>query len=273
MHRCILVVFFLLGLVPVAAQSQPDDTPGTTDRPEISERAWDVLTRMTETISGSQAFTIVAEMGHEVLLPNGQRLEFGSTITATIKRPSQANVHFKTREGDNATIVLDGENIAVFSTRGDEFIYDTTSQPGDINSSFEHLTQVLGSNDQLRGLFSVNLTETLAAMVTSADYIGEATIAGVRCDNLALRSEYEDVQLWVEQGDAPLPRRLIVTYRYVEGQPQFWVQYSAWNLSPEFSDSTFRFSPPEHAEQVEFFSQPERHSATSRHRAPSSVAR
>ena len=87
----------------------------------------------------------------------------------------------------------------------------------------------------------------------SGYYVGEATIAGVLCDNLALRSEDEDVQLWIEKGNKPAPRRIVVTYKKIEGQPQFRAQFIEWEFSPDLSDAIFSFSPPAHAERVNFF--------------------
>ena len=43
----------------------------------------------------------------------------------------------------------------------------------------------------------------------------------VLCDNLALRSEKQDIQLWIAKGSNPAPCRIVVTYKKVEGQPQF----------------------------------------------------
>jgi hypothetical protein len=55
----------------------------------------------------------------------------------------------------------------------------------------------------------------------------------------------EDVQVWIARGDEPVPRRIVITYRQIEGQPQFWAQFTDWNFSPELSDTTFTFSPPD----------------------------
>ena len=99
----------------------------------------------------------------------------------------------------------------------------------------------------------MNLTETLAGMVKSGHYLGESTIAGVLCDHLALRSDDEDVQLWVTKGDRPLPRRIVVTYRNLEGQPRFWVDFLSWDFAPKLADDAFEFSPPGHAERVPLF--------------------
>ncbi len=99
-----------------AATGNTDGSRQTEDGPELSKHVSDILVRMTDFISGAQAFTMVVEMGNEVMHPNGQRLEFGSHITASLRRPSQANVRFDNRDGDNATIILDGDEISVFST-------------------------------------------------------------------------------------------------------------------------------------------------------------
>jgi len=73
------------------------------------------------------------------------------------------------------------------------------------------------------------------------------------CDHLALRGEKEDVQVWIAQGDEPVPRRIVIKYRHIEGQPRFWVQFAEWNFSPELSDTTFTFVPPRDAERIGFF--------------------
>ncbi len=49
-------------------------------------------------------------------------------------------------------------------------------------------------------------------------------ISGVLCNHLALRSEKEDVQVWIARGDEPVPCRIVITYREIEGQPQLWAQ-------------------------------------------------
>ncbi len=81
----------------------------------------------------------------------------------------------------------------------------------------------------------------------------QATIAGILCDNLALRNDDEDVQLWIAKGDKPVPRRIVVTYKNLEGQPQFWAQFEEWKFSPDLPDAIFSYSPPAHAERVDFF--------------------
>ena len=87
----------------------------------------------------------------------------------------------------------------------------------------------------------------------SGFYVGQSLISGVLCDHLALRGAKEDVQVWIARGDEPVPRRIVISYREIEGRPQFWTQFIEWDFSPELSDTTFTFSPPEGAKRIHFF--------------------
>ncbi len=111
--------------------------------------------------------------------------------------------------------------------------------------SLDFLARQLGIPLQLRDFFSKDLTASLGSAVQSGYYVGESMISGVMCDHLALRGEKEDVQVWIARGDEPVPRRIVTTYRQIEGQPQFWAQFTDWNFSPELSDTTFTFSAPD----------------------------
>src|SRR4029434_7006824 len=55
--------------------------------------------------------------------------------------------------------------------------------------------------------------KTLPERVRAAIYVEPSQIVGVPCDHLALRGDEADLQLWVAQGNQPLPRRLVITYK------------------------------------------------------------
>jgi len=93
-------------------------------------------------------------------------------------------------------------------------------------------------------------------LVVSADYVEKTTITDVPCDHVAARTDKGvDFQVWVAQGEEPLPRRIVITYKDEAGQPQFWADLSDWNLSPEISDALFTFTPPDGAEQIQFLTE------------------
>ena len=60
-----------------------------------------------------------------------------------------------------------------------------------------------------------------------------------------------ELELWLAKNEPSLPRRLIVTYRNVAGQPSFIALFSDWDFNIHPSDSDFSFQPPADAAQLQ----------------------
>ncbi len=97
--------------------------------------------------------------------------------------------------------------------------------------------------------------------VRSIDYVERTSIHGAPAHHLAARTDMVDFQVWVADGDTPLPLRVVITYRQAKGEPQFWAQFSDWNLAPAVEDSMFLAKPPDGAQKVAFAAQLPRVSA------------
>src|SRR5262249_60638963 len=88
--------------------------------------------------------------------------------------------------------------------------------------------------------------------VVSGRQVNTATIDGVPCRHLVFSQRPKiELELWVENNDQALPRRLIVTYRSLPGEPNFVAEMSDWNCSANPSDAEFRFEPPQGAERLQ----------------------
>jgi len=266
MRRLILLTVFSLGpyqlpasAVEVTAGNSAQattadslgDTPATIEAAAFSGKALEILTRSTDFIAAAPAFTVIGDSGNEELQEDGQLLEFGAHLTLAIQRPLKANLRIDTRDGANAALILDGEAISVYSVIDNTYVYDTTRQPSDINTSLDLLAAQFGVPRQLRFFLSKDLTASLSR-VKSGHYVGESIIDGVMCDHLALRNDDLDVQVWIEKGDEPVPRRIVITHKELQGQPRVWVNFTEWDFSPELSERIFTHSPPQDAERVDF---------------------
>lgn len=78
---------------------------------------------------------------------------------------------------------------------------------------------------------------------------GQDFVAGVLCDHYAFRQGKIDWQIWITNGDQPLPRKVVITDRSDEARPQS-VSLLNWNLKPSFKDSAFTFVPPKGAQPI-----------------------
>jgi hypothetical protein len=68
--------------------------------------------------------------------------------------------------------------------------------------------------------------------------------------NYAFRQRDVDWQIWIQRGDEPLPRKLVITTTQETSQPQHVVLLT-WELNPLLEDGLFAFHPPREAQAIE----------------------
>jgi hypothetical protein len=90
-----------------------------------------------------------------------------------------------------------------------------------------------------------SIKEELEKRITEIDYVELTNIAGKPADHLAVRTADTDFQIWLAQGEQPLPLRVVITYKKEVGQPQFRANLSDWNLAPKIDEAALAFSPPQ----------------------------
>ena len=85
--------------------------------------------------------------------------------------------------------------------------------------------------------------------ITGATDLGPSVVLGTTCQHYAFRQDDIDWQIWIQKGDNPLPRKLVITTKTDEARPQHTAVYT-WNLAPSFNDAAFTFDPPAGAGKV-----------------------
>jgi hypothetical protein len=239
-------VLFLVLLVGMFAGTPAPSTAASARDPQ----AMAMLQRMADFLSRAQRFSVTTEIAFDVVQSSGEKLEFGETRKFVIRRPDGARIDTTKRDGATSGFRFDGQEIAVFNTK--EQVYATAPKPGTVDQAIAYFINDLDMRFPLAQLFSAQLAEALPAQMRTANNIGLERIMGVPCEHLAFQGNQADLQLWMAQGDQPLPCRLVITYKAAEGQPQFRAQFSDWNLSPDVPDTLFAFTPPEGATKIAF---------------------
>jgi hypothetical protein len=239
----VLLIVFLVSLV--AGTPTPSTAASGRDA-----QAMTILQRMADFLSQAQRFSVTAEIGFDVVQESGEKLEFGETRQILIRRPDRARIDITKRDGATSGFIFDGQAIAVFNAK--ENVYATAARPGTLDEAIDYFINDLDMRFPLAELFSSELAETLQEKVRAAYYVEQASMAGVPCDHVAFRGDQADLQLWIAQGDQPLPRRIVITYKDAAGQPQFRAQFTGWNLAPDVPDSLFVFTPPAGAAKIAF---------------------
>ena len=77
-------------------------------------------------------------------------------------------------------------------------------------------------------------------------------IDGVECRHLFFVQPPDiELELWLENNDKALPRRVFVTYRSLPGRPTFIAELSNWDLGVHPTDADFTFQPPAGVKEVQ----------------------
>jgi hypothetical protein len=99
-------------------------------------------------------------------------------------------------------------------------------------------------------LLLTNAYDRLVAGVLEAKYIGRGIIDGRECEHLAFRNFDTDWQLWVEVGERPIPRKMVITSKTLNGAPQYTLRVKEWTTGIEPAAGAFSFTPPAGAKQL-----------------------
>lgn len=243
--RGVLALTLLAGAAGAQDDAAPSDPAIESEALEIGERAGDFL-------RDAGRFRFTAEIGYEVVQRDGVRLEFGSARTYEVVRPAQVRVETEQRSGEKRLTVFDGTTFVVADLTENAYAQADLKQPRDIDFLIDtvrdRLDMPLPLAELLRNDPRASLTEDLEA----AAWVGAERLRGFDCDHLLLRNPDADVQLWIERGEHPWLRRVVITYRTLEGAPSFWANLDDWTLGGESDPGRFRFTPPEGAERVRF---------------------
>ena len=234
----------LLLLSTPAARAQEGGAEGS------EAQAMQSIQRMSDFLSGTKQFSVTIEIGYDVVQDWGQKIEFGETRAVTIRRPDRLRVETTDRNGAASGVVFDGKEIAAFDLK--EKVYATAAKPGSLDDAIAYFVNDLGMRLPMATIVSGRLPQFVKGWANDVAYVEQSTIAGVDCDHVALRGDWEDIQMWIARGDRPLLQRMVITYTRAEGKPQFWAQLRDWNLSPKVPDSAFSFTPPEGAAKIAF---------------------
>jgi hypothetical protein len=239
---------------PAAPSAAPAPAP-LAAAPELEERALAIVRGAARFLRGPERFTVTVDTDYDTVQPeSGEKLEFGGSRRISIQRPDRIRVEARPRDGAPRVTTFDGRLLTVLDVA--QNAYAQVERPGDIDATLDFVQDDLSIPIPLAELWRADPSRDLEADLRVAYLAGTEELGGVRCDHVFLRNDRADAQLWIEQGEASLFHRVVVTYRNEEGQPALRARFSDWNFAPDGGEEAFRFSPPAGAERILFAVRP-----------------
>jgi len=224
-------------------------SPASAQPGGVDPKADAVLRAMTTYLAGLKQFSAQTENTLEVVTTDGQKIQFSSPVTVTVVRPNKL---FAERRGDvvDQSFYYDGKKLTLYNPGTKH--YATVPAPENLDAMLEFARTQLDVFAPAADLFDTHAYEKLMQDVKSGLHLGMVAVGGQRCHHLAYRAAEVDWQVWVREGDKPLPCRYVITSKDIAGQPEFAVQIVKWDTAPKVAASRFTFVPPNGAKSIEF---------------------
>lgn len=221
---------------------------GKWDGP-IDPDALQILKGMTDYLGSQQQFSMHTENSYEDVLETGQKIQFQFSSNIVAQRPNK----LRAERSDGLVrqlFIYDGTKLSMHDDQHDFF--SIVGVPNTIDSFLHFARDTLDIVPPAGDMVFSNAFELLTAGVTSGFVVGEAVIGGVRCIHLAFTTPVVDWQVWIADGDKPLPYKYVLTTRDDPAQPQFVTVITKWNTEPMIDSATFEFKPPATATEIDF---------------------
>ena len=214
--------------------------------PRVEAGALSALNSMGAYLQTLKTFEVKGRVMRQGVLDDGQTVSTSSNVTAVVRRPNGLHVELagdrKQRE-----YIYDGHTFTIFAPR--QNVYAQVEAPSTISELSTMLESQYGIQLPLVDLFRWGSADSPTGSLTSAIDVGPAECDGGQCEQYAFRQEGRDWQVWIQQGDQPLPRKLVITTTTNASRPQSAATYE-WNLSPAIGPTTFAFVAPSDAKKI-----------------------
>jgi hypothetical protein len=192
-----------------------------------------------------KAFQVRSETSREEVLDSGLNVDFGGTVDMIVDRPNRLRAEVIS-DKQHRMYFDDGKTFSVWARKVN--YYATIPAPPTLRELADKLSDQYDLELPLADLFYWGDRKSTDEIVGAID-VGDSQVDGVTCEHYAFRQEGVDWQVWMQKGDYPLPRKLVITTTTDPARPKF-TSVMTWNLAPSFNDAAFTFVPPKDAKRV-----------------------
>jgi hypothetical protein len=197
-------------------------------------------------LQSSKTLRLTAKHTIDPALGVGSKLDKGP-LEITVKRPNQ--FHVLQNAGDETReLAYDGNTVCVLHPQLKHHAIEPLKAKT-IEQFADLVDAQFGFRPPVAELLSENMVEQLMLGVTSAKVTGTEWVGFTRCDRLHFEQDGMTGDLWVGKKDG-LPRRYLLTYTYVQGQPTWDIRLSKWELNVPVNEALFIKQPAADSSRV-----------------------
>jgi hypothetical protein len=240
--------------LPVAAEAISAKTAksapvvGSAETGKLDADAMAALDRMGSYLRSLKTFEVRSDNTREEVLNNGQKLQFASTTRYVASLPTSLFAELS-NDRRNVQLYFNGKTLTVYTPATG--YYAEAPAAGTVGQMLTVAATKYGIEFPLQDLFRWGDASATAPRPSEGFKVGSTKIGGVAVDHYAFRQPDVDFQIWIDQGDKPLPRRMVITSHTDPAQPQFTADFT-WNTGATVAPAQFTFTPDAKAVKIPF---------------------
>lgn len=221
-----------------------DETPPRVVDPEADR----IMERACEQLKSAPAFSVSSDISYDDVLKSGLTVQYQRASDLVLDRPDHLRIEGESDKG-RRTILYDGKTVTVYDH--DENMYVQAPAPDTLDATLDKLDE-RGVSVPLEDLMSSEPCGWLYEDIWDGHYGGRHYLDGLYVHHLLFRARAADFQVWVQGGEVPVIRKVVIEYREKQGKPRYEARLFDWNFRPTIEDGEFTFTPPEGATRIEF---------------------
>jgi hypothetical protein len=228
---------------PVAGQPKDTGGPGTA---AVDREATTALEKMGTYLRSLKSFQVKATTTRDEVSADGQKIQFASTADMLVQRPNRMRAEL-TSDAQHRLFFYDGKTFTIWADLPG--YYASVPAPATLSELSDRLEEKFSIELPLRDLFLWGSDRSKIDDLKAAVDIGPSQVQGTTVEHFAFRQNGLDWQIWIQKGDYPLPRKLVITTLTDDARPDYTAVLD-WNLAPSFNDAAFGFDPPSGAKRI-----------------------
>jgi hypothetical protein len=200
-----------------------------------------ILKAMSDYLAAQLTIKLTFDSDIEIITPQLEIIQFASSGDLLYSRPDKLRAH---RVGgySDVELVFDGKTLSIYGVNLNG--YAQFDAPANVDQLIVALREGRGVALPGADLLLSNPYDVLIANVLEDKYMGRGVVGGVECEHLAFRNRDTDWQLWVEVGEKPIPRKMVITSKTMNCAPQYTLRITKWESGVTPEPGAFTFVPP-----------------------------
>ncbi len=200
-----------------------------------------LLESMAAYLLSLDSFTLYTEKVFDDVLSDGAKVQFAGAATLSIRRPDGIHIDY----GDDLSakeMWYNGKTVTFLDHL--KKVYMQMDAAPRIQDALKQLENDYGLFLPLASLLRENASQVFQDGSSKQRNLGLHDADGITCHHLLFVGDAVDWQLWIDADGDPVLRKIVVTYKELEGAPQHATVITEFVANPPLEDALFTAQLP-----------------------------